>query len=91
MKCSIWKSARRELTYVYLAPGRDFAELPAGLRDAFGEPEFVMDLELAPGRRLAYGDAAQVRLNLAEQGYHLQLPPTDDPTGLLELTGKRRN
>ena len=89
MKCSVWKSARKEFTYIYLASGQVFEDLPAGLREAFGEPEFVMQLELAPDRSLAYEDAAQVRSNLAEQGYHLQLPPTDDPTGLLELTEKK--
>jgi len=48
-----------------------------------------MDLELAPDRKLAYEDIDLVRRNLVEQGYHLQLPPTDDPTGLLELTKKK--
>jgi uncharacterized protein YcgL (UPF0745 family) len=30
-----------------------------------------------------------VMQNLAEQGYHLQMPPTDDPTGLLDLPKKK--
>ena len=89
MKCSVWKSSRKEFAYIYLAHDTPFEELPPQLRTAFGEPEFVMDLELTPERRLAYEDAAEVRDNLVEAGYHLQMPPTDDPTGLLELTDKK--
>jgi uncharacterized protein YcgL (UPF0745 family) len=89
MKCEIWKSTRREFTYVYLASGQAFEDLPGELKAAFGEPEFVMDLELAPERQLANEDTIEVRKNLADVGYHLQLPPSDDPTGLLELTDKQ--
>jgi hypothetical protein len=89
MKCSVWKSPRKAFTYIYLAHGHDFGELPPQLKAAFGEPEFVMDLELTPDRRLAYEDTAEVRVNLLNSGYHLQMPPTDDPTGLLELTDNK--
>lgn len=89
MKCSVWKSPSKEFTYVYLAEGREFDELPGALRNAFGEPEWVMELELTPERQLAYEDITQVRQNLSEHGYHLQLPPSDDPTGLLELPEKK--
>jgi uncharacterized protein YcgL (UPF0745 family) len=89
MKCGVWKSPSKEFTYVYLAEDCVFDDLPIALRNAFGEPEWVMDLELTTDRRLAYEDIEQVRQNLAGQGYHLQMPPTDDPTGLLELTEKK--
>lgn len=89
MKCSVWKSSSKEFTYVYLTEGQNFDDLPIALRKAFGEPERVMDLDLNPGRKLAYEDIEQVRHNLVEQGYHLQLPPSDDPTGLLELPEKK--
>jgi uncharacterized protein YcgL (UPF0745 family) len=48
-----------------------------------------MDLELTPQRTLAYEDIGLVMKNLAENGYHLQMPPQDDPTGLLELPEKK--
>ena len=89
MKCSVFKSHGKQFTYIYLQPGTDYEELPTALRDAFGEPEFVMDLELTPERKLAYEDTDQVMKNLAETGYHLQMPPQDDPTGLLELPEKK--
>ena len=88
MKCSVVRSSLKDFTYVYLRAGHDFDDLPAELRQVFGQPEFVMDLELAPERKLAYEDVSQVMQNLSEQGYHLQMPPQEDTTGLLQLPGK---
>ncbi len=48
-----------------------------------------MNLELAPDRKLAYEDVRQVMQSLAEQGYHLQMPPQEDATGLLQLPTKK--
>ena len=48
-----------------------------------------MNLELTPERKLAYADVNQVMKNLDEQGYHLQLPPQKDTTGLLQLPDKK--
>jgi len=89
MKCSVVRSSLKDFTYIYLREGYEFDELPDTLKQAFGAPEFVMQLELTPERKLAYEDAEQVRHNLAEQGYHLQLPPTEDATGLLDLPQSR--
>jgi uncharacterized protein YcgL (UPF0745 family) len=88
VKCSIFRSSLKDFTYIYLAEGSWFDDLPIALRKVFGEPEFVMDLELTPERKLAYEDVNQVMQNLAEQGYHLQMPPQEDATGLLELPKK---
>jgi len=89
MKCSVFRSNLKEFTYIYLAEGQNFDDLPSSLVKVFGEPELVINLELTPDRKLAYEDIEQVKQNLAEQGYHLQLPPQDDPTGLLELPEKK--
>lgn len=88
MKCSVVRSGLKEFTYIYLRAGHDFDDLPVELRRVFGQPEFVMDLELTPERKLAYEDINQVMKNLAEQGYHLQMPPQEDTTGLLQLPEK---
>jgi len=85
MKCTVVRSSLKDFTYIYLLAGHDFDDLPDSLRDVFGEPEVVMDLELSPERKLAYSDVKQVMENLSEQGYHLQLPPKEDATGLLDL------
>ena len=88
MKCSVVRSNLKDFTYIYLLAGQDFEDLPDALKDVFGEPEFVMDLVLTPDRKLAYEDVSQVMQNLSEQGYHLQMPPQEDTTGLLQLPAK---
>jgi len=89
MKCTVFRSSKKDFTYIYLLEGHDFEDLPVSLRKVFGEPETVMSLELTPERKLAYEDVKQVMKNLAEQGYHLQMPPQEDATGLLQLPEKK--
>lgn len=85
MKCTVFRSSLKDFTYIYLLAGQDFDDLPDSLRDVFGQPEVVMDLELTPERKLAYADVKQVMQDLSEQGYYLQMPPKEDATGLLDL------
>ena len=89
MKCSIFRSSLKDFTYIYLAQAVDFDDLPVSLRKIFGEPVLVMNLELTPDRKLAYEDVNQVMHNLADKGYHLQMPPQEDVSGLLELPEKK--
>jgi uncharacterized protein YcgL (UPF0745 family) len=89
MKCSVFRSSLKDFTYIYLRTGHDYDDLPDSLREVFGNPGLVMNLELTPKRKLAYADINQVMKNLEEQGYHLQLPPQKDTTGLLELPDKQ--
>jgi uncharacterized protein YcgL (UPF0745 family) len=83
MNCSVFRSNRKEYTYLYLPGDGDFSDLPQSLRDAFGPPEFVINLELSPERQLASEDVAEVMDNLREQGFHLQLPPGDQQGDLI--------
>ncbi len=78
MRCTVWRSTRKELTYLYLAEDCEFEDLPDALRESFGPPRQVMELELDPARRLAREDPARVIENLKERGWHLQLPPDTD-------------
>ena len=89
MKCTVIRSSLKDFTYIYLLAGNDFEDLPVSLRKVFGEPEFVMHLELSPERKLAYEDVNRVMRNLEEQGFHLQMPPQEDATGLLDLPEKK--
>ena len=85
--CRIYRSERKAETYLYLAEGLAFEDLPDSLRQAFGAPGFVMRLEVGPGTRLARVDCSEVLRALEADGYFLQLPPTrpveDEITGLL--------
>ena len=89
MKCYVVRSSMKDFTYIYLLEGHDFDDLPISLKKVFGEPEFVMNLELSPERKLAYEDVSEVMNNLSEKGYHLQMPPQEDVTGLLQLPEKK--
>ena len=83
MDCSVFRSSRKDYTYIYLSAGKDFSDLPEGLRIAFGVPEFVINLELSAERELASEDVIEVMKNLRENGFHLQLPPGDQNGDLI--------
>jgi uncharacterized protein YcgL (UPF0745 family) len=91
MNCTVYRSANRDFTYIYLREGFSFEDLPEQLQSVFGTHEPVLDLELSPGRPLAQEDVSEVMDNLERQGYHLQLPPRDDPDGWLELPQQKDN
>ncbi|KRG71939.1 YcgL domain-containing protein [Pseudoxanthomonas dokdonensis] len=84
MQAYVYKSQRKADTYVYLACRDDFESLPDALRDSLGRLEFVLDVALTPERKLARVDAAVVRDNLAQQGYHLQFPPVHEGSDLAD-------
>lgn len=73
--CSIYRSSKREEMYLYVRKGTDLDTLPDTLRASFGKPVPVMELLLAPDRRLARADAKKVLDKLEEQGFYLQMPP----------------
>lgn len=74
MNCYIYRCTRKEDMYIYLAEKDDFSGVPAEVLRALGTLQLAMELELTPGTKLAREDAAAVRKNLEEKGFHLQLP-----------------
>ena len=78
MQAFVYKSLKKADTYVYLAGRDDFARIPDPLRGQLGTLQFVLEVALAPERKLAREDAAVVRENLVLRGFHLQLPPPSD-------------
>ena len=80
MQAFVYKSLRKPDTYVYLRERDAFALLPEPVLAPLGQLAFVMELALTPERKLARADAAVVRRNLVEHGFHLQFPDTQlDP------------
>ena len=59
MQCAIYKSPRKQDTYLYLAARDDFSCLPENLLKLLGKPVHVMDLELHPDRQLAQEDIVE--------------------------------
>ena len=79
MQTYVYKSLRKENTYVYLRKRDDFAVMPEAVRAPLGELVFVLEVALTPDRKLAREDAAIVRENLSVRGFHIQFPPPADP------------
>ncbi len=77
ISCHIYKSLRRDLMYLYLPQKDAFDGLPEALMQQFGEPIYVMELELSPDRPLANADITKVIGALKEPGFYLQMPPKD--------------
>jgi uncharacterized protein YcgL (UPF0745 family) len=73
--CLIYRSPKKEETYLFVEVGKPYADLPDGLREMFGEPSLVMKLEIKPGTKLAQAESARVLRAIEEEGYFLQLPP----------------
>lgn len=76
MLCFIYKSPKKDQLYLYVDKKDDFSAVPEALISRIGEPEFVMQLELTADRKLAHEDAKQVIMQLQNQGYFVQMPPS---------------
>ena len=67
----------------------DFGELPEGLTSVWGEPELVMHIDLDKRDKLALIDINELKIKLEEDGYYLQMPPTQEElAGLVESNSK---
>lgn len=87
MQAHVYKSLRKDDTYVFLAARDDFARLPEPVRESLGRLEFVFEVALTPERKLARADAAVVRENLVLRGFHLQIPPASQVDPMTEDFG----
>ncbi|MGM0563307.1 MAG: YcgL domain-containing protein [Pseudomonadota bacterium] len=74
MQCFVYKSRKQEDMYIYLAEKDNFECLPDPLKEKFGEPVFTLEFTFTPERKLAKEDPQTVLQNLAEHGFHLQMP-----------------
>ena len=88
MLCAIYKSSKKQETYLYV-PGRDdFSKVPEALLETFGVPVFLMIMPLKKDRAMARVDINKLRSELKTKGFYLQLPP---PTENLLKTHLQQN
>jgi uncharacterized protein len=88
MLCAVYKSSRKDETYLYV-PGRDdFSKVPKALMQTFGLPIFLMIMPLKEGRKLARLEVAKLRNELSTKGYYLQLPPPQENLLKTHLTAQ---
>ncbi|KJG40438.1 hypothetical protein UA32_01295 [Photobacterium angustum] len=74
MLCAIYKSLKKDNTYLYVNKKDDFSDVPEVLMNTFGKPQFVMVIKLG-GRKLALADVEKVKEALKTVGFYLQVPP----------------
>ncbi len=78
MLCSIYKSPKRNETYLYIEKPGDFSKVPEALLDTFGKPELVFTMKLNENRKLAGADIQKVMFDLLEAGFYLQIPKPEE-------------
>jgi len=74
--CQIYKSSRREETYLYVDKARDLEDVPEALMKRFGKPQPLMVVVLEKGKKLARAEVRDVMQQITATGYYLQMPPT---------------
>ncbi|ASG54490.1 hypothetical protein DUQ00_01145 [Salmonella bongori] len=75
MFCVIYRSSKRDQTYLYVEKKDDFSRVPDALMKGFGQPQLAMILPLDGRKKLVNAELEKVKQALSEQGYYLQLPP----------------
>lgn len=75
MLTAVYRSPKKEQTYLFVEKRDDFSRVPVALMATFGTPQLVTMVNLANRDKLALADIDKVKTNLTEQGFYLQLPP----------------
>ena len=81
--CSVYRSSKREEMYLYVQKDTDLATLPEALIKQFGQATLAMNLVLSATRKLARADVQKVMQQIEEQGFYLQMPPSETVDVLL--------
>lgn len=83
MQCFVYRSSRRENTYLFMAKKDDFENIPETLLRVFGDPKFSFEFELNNNKKLVREDSTDVIKNIQERGFHLQMPTENKERSLI--------
>lgn len=75
MLCAVYKSVKKDQTYLYVKQRNNFSAVPEMLLKTFGTPVLVTLLNLAKREHLALADIDKVKQQLEQHGFYLQIPP----------------
>lgn len=78
MLVSVYKSTKKQDTYLYIAKRDDFSSVPKALMESFGPAKFVMVFAAQKRQKLGTVDLHKMVAELKEKGYYLQLPPPSE-------------
>lgn len=79
MKCAVYRSNKKEMTYLYLPEADDMSKVPEALMNMISPVERVLAFDLTADRALAMENASEVLKQLKEQGWFLQMPRQEEP------------
>lgn len=74
IECDVYKSLKKDETYVFVEAKSLLSELPDALQKILGPTEMAMTLTLTPERKMARGNAHEIIKSIASQGFYLQMP-----------------
>jgi hypothetical protein len=75
MLAFVYRSSKKDEMYLYVTQKDQFDKVPEALMNAFGKPQFALQVNLAKREKLAREDINRVKEKLREEGYYLQMPP----------------
>jgi len=82
MNTVIYKSLKKQDSYLYIEQEDDFSRVPEVLMKALGRLEKAMSLDLSSQKKLARADIKQVISALEEEGFYLQMPDESERLAL---------
>ena len=78
LMCAVYKSSKKQETYLFIEKRDDFSRVPKALLSTFGTPVFVMILVFKDSLKLALADKQKVLEALRSHGFYLQVPPPQE-------------
>lgn len=78
MWCYIYRSSKKENSYLYIATENDFSLVPEVLMKVFGQPVFVMKVLLDGKRQFVVGSSNEIEERIKNDGFFVQMLKDDD-------------
>jgi len=78
MLTAVYKSKKKADTFLFIEKRDDFSKVPEPLMAMFGQPQYVMIINLAKRTQLGVADLDILKQSLSDQGYYLQIPPPEE-------------
>ncbi|MFQ1017066.1 YcgL domain-containing protein [Gilliamella sp. BG7] len=78
MWCYIYRSTKKENSYLYMEHENDFSTIPEKVMSIFGSPVFVMKVLLDGKRKFVVGTATEIEEKIKTDGFFLQMLKEDD-------------
>ncbi len=77
MLCRVYKSMKQADYYLYVEMNEDLDRVPESLVELLGDLEKIVEFDLDKKSHLAQADISQVKDQITDCGYYLQMPSTE--------------